>query len=318
MFFLFFTTPNNRRRRDGRPDTTPPARSRVIVTWGLLGVWLLLMSFGVVSLVNPPWLQELSRPGIAVEAREYKSFGDDALHRGAYGSAVAQYEQALRIKPGFIDVMVNLAIAYRDAGDPARGARILQESLQATEDHSRRGIVYYNLGELLERQGRNEEAIEYYRQAIGYDIEQDLVHRKLGSLYLAARKLDKAREAFEMTLQSQTDPTLPYMYMLRRSVEEFHDDETHLPIIRNQLDRGVREEDLAAYELDTLRQMQERDPEVAKTHNHLGLIYAQLGNLAESIRHFERSLEVWPGNVDATRNLPILRRQLERQRPGRP
>jgi len=51
---------------------------------------------------------------------------------------------------------------------------------------SQRGVIYYNLGELLEKQGKSIEAIDYYKQALGSEFEQVLVYRKLGSLYLSS------------------------------------------------------------------------------------------------------------------------------------
>ena len=70
----------------------------------------------------------------------------------------------------------------------------------------------------------------------------------------------------------------------------------------------MRADDLARYDLEIVRRMQESDPEIAKTHNHLGLIHARLGNTGEAIKQFQRSLQIWPDNVDAKRNLQLLKR----------
>ena len=309
MFCLLFTTAASRKKaRVRRQPHTMPTRFEAIVTYALLLIWLLLMSFGAICYVNPRWLQDLSRPGINVEARDYKNLGDDQLRRGNHGLAVAQYVHSLKIKPDQPSVLVNLGIAYGRAGNAARGCQILKDALQMAGSRSRKGIIYCNLGELLGRQGKTDEAIHFYQQAVGFDVEQDLVYRSLGSFYLAAGRLDEAQTAFEMTLASQLDMTLPYQYMLYAAIEGHQDDATHLSIIEEQLARGVRAKDLARYDLEIVRRMQESNPEIAKTHNHLGFIRARLGNTAEAIRQFQRSLQIWPDNVDAKRNLQLLRR----------
>ena len=60
-------------------------------------VWLGLMSFGVISIINPPWLQELSRPGIENECLTLKKYGDAALREHQYNLAAGQYRRALEI-----------------------------------------------------------------------------------------------------------------------------------------------------------------------------------------------------------------------------
>jgi superkiller protein 3 len=291
-----------------KPPVEMPSRGQTVIAWGLLGCWLVLMCFGVVAAVNPPWLQRVSRGGIVVEARDYKNFGDDALRQGKYGLAVAQYRKALDIKPDLGSARINLAIAYIRAGDTARGARILREALPTETRGSLKGAICYNLGECREAEDKSEEAIGYYQRAVDCNIEQDKIYRKLGSLYLKLGRLPEARAAFEKTLAAQLDPSLPYQYMLHRSLDIFEGDPAHLAIIEEQLARGISTEDLRRYDLEIITQMQQRDPEIAKTHNHLGVICAQLKDLEKAHTHFQKSLEIWPGNPDATKNLLLLRR----------
>jgi tetratricopeptide (TPR) repeat protein len=308
MFSLSFTTPSHRARRGAQPAAhAPPPPAQRAVTWGLVLIWLLLMAFGVICYVNPPWLQAWSQPGRHVEARDYKDYGDDLLRQGKYPLAITQYQHALKINPDQAGALVNLAIAYINIGQPTVGAQLLEDALPRVT--LRKGVVYYNLGEILEQQGRPDEAIHYYRQAIGLDVQQDLVYRKLGALYLAAGRLEEAHAAFEQTLASQLDVTLPYKYMLQRSVDMYQEDDTHLPIIEEELARDTRPEDLARYDLQTVRRLHQRDPEIAKTHNHLGFICVRLGDIDQAIRHFEKSLDIWPNNIDGARNLQLLRQQ---------
>jgi tetratricopeptide (TPR) repeat protein len=80
----------------------------------------------------------------------------------------------------------------------------------------------------------------------------------------------------------------------------------HLPIIEELLARAVQPEDLARYELDYFQQTREREPELAITHHHLGMVYAELGDYSKAIEHFQVSLRIRPDNKEAKQLLEQL------------
>ncbi len=307
MLFSFFTTPAEQRRKDSKRQRKELLSiKQTIFTWVLLLIWIILVSFAAISTLDPKWLQELARPGIKAESGSYKDYGDNLLRERNYRMAIVQYQYALEIKPDNMGALVNLAITYGQAGNIQRGVKILKDALQ--KDTGRRGTISYNLGELLEKQGNIVEANQYYEEALNSEVEQDLVCRKLGTLYLDSRQYEKARVAFEKTLAVQNDPAYLYQNMLTRSLTIYQDDTVNLPIIEELLARNISAEDLAPYDVEIIRQIQRNNPEIAKTHNHLGLIYSIQGDITRAIEHFQQSLQIWPGNIDAQRNLQVLQR----------
>lgn len=301
MFCLFCTT-----RDDG--STQPPPATGVSVrrgvTWLLLAVWVLLMSVGLVSAVHPKWLENWSSPGATSEAIAYKRYGDAFLHQREFAKAAAQYEKSLEIDPDQAPVMVNLAVAYRNLGMNRKSAEILlRASHQAGDEH---GLVAFNLGELAETAGKNEQALQYYRQAIGGLVEQDLVFRKIGNLLLQEGDYEGALEAYTNCLRVQIDDGRAYRNMLLRARESFEDDSLALANIRAQLESGIGDEQLASYDLVITERLRQRDPEIAKTHNHLGFIHYRLQNYDSAHSHFSRSLDIWPGNRDASAGLAAI------------
>jgi tetratricopeptide (TPR) repeat protein len=278
----------------------------VILTWLLTITWLILIFVGTMSAVKPDWLEGFSRLGVEAEARAYKNYGDAFLHNGQYLKAIAQYKRSLEIKPEQVGVMINLAIAYRYAGAVEKAVKTLREA--STIGTEREGLIYYNMGEILEGMGKTNQAITLYKKAVGTIVEQDLAYRRLGKIYLGMQDYENALLAFESTLVCQTDTDAPYHDMLRRSLDVYTSDTIHLPIIEEQLARGVGIEDMGMYDIEIIRQLHKTDPEIAKTHNHLGYIHIHLGDIDSAERHFRKSLEIWPNNIDAVRNLEVIRR----------
>ncbi len=272
------------------------------------------MSFGIVSSLDPKWLQELSHPGKKTEALDYKHFGDDMLRQGKYSLAVTNYLRSLEIMPDQVPVLANLAVAHRELGDYAGGARILTDALQKENSPSLKAVISYNLGELREKQGELDQAIHHYREALHCNVEQDRIYHKLAMLHIKAGQFREARTAFEMALTKRLDPSLEYQQMLQHAVDLYQDEPTHLSIIEEQLARGVCEEDLAHYDLGIIRSIQQHDPTIASIHDYLGLICAKLRDINAAVDHFEKSLQIYPDNPSAKQRLHELR-QLQNKQP---
>jgi tetratricopeptide (TPR) repeat protein len=311
MFFSFSTTPVENGQVAKRPQIGSSGRGPVLIILWFMIIWLFLMFVGTMSAVKPDWLERFSKLGVESEARAYKNYGDAALHDGQYAKAVAQYEKSLRIKPAQDGVIINLAIAYRQAGAIEKATKILQDA--SALGTTRKGLIYYNMAEIQESMGKTHQAITLYKKALGTIVEQDLVYRSLGRMYLGMQDYENALMAFESTLVYQTNTDAPYLDMLHRSLDVYRDDSVHLPIIEDQLARGVGIEDMGIYDTEIIRQLHKTDPEIAKTHNHLGYILFELGDTDAAEKHFEKSLEIWPNNIDATRNLEVIRQMRKSQ-----
>ncbi len=291
----------------------------------LLAVWVLLMVFGLVSGLRPEWIEGAAQRGQAAEARAYKDFGDDALRRGDIPLALGQYERALEIRPDDLRVQVNRGIALARAAGPqgrgesaAAGEAALRRVL--TQDCPRvlRGVVHFNLGELCKVQGRRDEAIEQYRLALAHDADPDRVERLLGGLLAQGGDIAGARVALERALTTRLDVTTPYRQMLVRSADAYADEPELRAPIEAALASGVSAGDLERYDLAFIRELSERDPDVSRILNDLGVLRIQQGQqagdpelrqrqFAEAAANFERALAVWSENTEARENLKKLR-----------
>jgi len=312
----FSTTPAREKSSTGRPPAASrreggtrgsPGRGRTALTWFLLAVWAVLIAFGLVSMTDPQWLDKYAQAGKEGEASAYKHYGDAELKKGNYRVAIAQYKRSLEIRSDQADVLVNLGITYLKSGDLSRGEEALQKAKRMEVTPIVGRSLHYYLAELNEKHGRSDEAIRNLEDALAAGIRPDVAYRKLGTIYLARDDYLRAQEFFENALAGQQDLAEPYLGLLRRCEEGAAEDAETRAWLASEQSRTISESDLSRYDLESIRQMHARDPELAKTHNHLGLISYKLRDLDGAIEHFERSASIWPGNVDATRNLQTLK-----------
>lgn len=271
-------------------EERPVARFQTVITAILIGIWCMLISIGIISAMDPVWLKELNRSGIQTEASFYKDFGDRYMHRNEYGKAIEQYIIALCLKPDYADVIVNLAVAYIYTYSFEAAEDLLKESLALVGTQT--GVIYYNLGLLYERLGRNTDAIASYKQALGSEMSQWMVYRKLARLYVASGRIDDALAALKETLRIQTDPASSYRDMLYHSFHVY-DDAEHGPHIEKLMVRENWEQALSRrFDLEIIRGMNQQDPEIAVTHNELGNVYTQLGNFTLAAEHYNEAQNI--------------------------
>jgi len=311
MFCLLFTIPADKIYSEcNQRVKSMPSLGKKIITWILVFIWLFLISFAFVAATEPSWFKKLATIGRTDESRSLSDYGDNFLRQENYRMAIAQYQKALEIKPDHTGALVNMAIAYSLSGKHDVGLQFLKDALAATTN--RNGTIFFNMADILRRQGKYEEAIDYYKKTLNSEVEQDQVYQRLGTLYHDMGRLDDARIALEKTLEIQTDLTTPFIKMLKRSMPCYSDDTENLKIIEGMLEKKITVADLGAYDLITIENIINSDPEIVKTHNYLGVIYSAQGYIDKAIDHFERSLYIWPGNEDARKNLQILK-QLKQQ-----
>ena len=312
MFCSFCTIPaDNKSKAKKSGKVGMSSLFKRLITGTLVFVWIILIAFGVVASTDPGWLTKFAGYGRTSESRYLKDIGDSYLRQKNYYMAIPQYLQALKIKPDFVGARVNAAIAYNLAGNSAKGIELLEEAL--LHDTDQKGTIYYNLADILAARGEDSIAIEYYLKAENTEIEPHMVLIKLGLLYMKNKEFEKACAAFENALEIQNNPATPYLSMLREAVVLFESSEKDLKVIKQNLQSEHPLDQLAAYDLEVITEESRTNPEIAKTHNHLAAIYAIQGDLDKAIEHFEKSLKIWPGNMDARRNLPLLRQAKNEQ-----
>lgn len=176
-------------------------------------------------------------------------------------------------------------------------------------------LAHGNLGGLLVKAGRNEEAIEHLVIARKFHPEKTEVVYNLG---LALLRLHRTREAiplFEelvrakpddveslgnlgdaLVMQDQVPQAIPYY---ERAVRLNPD----LSAVQNNLGNALLATGRLEEGVGHFEQVLRLDPDDAEAHFNLGLVLAHLGRLPEAIAHDEAMLRLKPDDADAHFNL---------------
>lgn len=298
MFFLLSITPAETKRR-GRRGNRRSGNS--IITYSLVGLWILLIAFEIVSAANPPWLAKISDPGRSVEARTYKDVADLLLRNGHYDLAISNYLKALEIKPDMVGATVNMAITFGRMGMVDKAIATLEDAL--AQNPERPSVIYYNLAEICEKSGRTDDAITYYNKSAEKAPFAIYAYRKLGKIYLERGDWDSAIYALQKALDNKLTMKVSYEGMLKRDINSFPDDPEVREAIRSALDKGVSWEDLKPYDNKIFVDVLKSEKELSRLHDYIGYAYAMKGDLLNAIPHFRIALSIWPENEQARNNL---------------
>jgi len=150
---------------------------------------------------------------------------------------------------------------------------------------------YYNLGVIIGRQGRVEEAIEHYREAIRIEPSHHLAHNNLGNALIRLGRKDEAVGHFNKALEKKPD------------YADAHNN------LANVLETLGRPKEAMRHYLEVLR----INPDHAEAHYNFGNFLLELGRVDEAVIHFSDALRIKPdlpnvhyslGNALAQQNKP--------------
>ncbi|HLG38271.1 MAG TPA: tetratricopeptide repeat protein, partial [Chitinophagaceae bacterium] len=121
---------------------------------------------------------------------KYAILGDLLRHEGLHGAAVVEYEKAFK-KAGNISPQIQnkLATAYIMDTQYTKAEEILKVALKYYPEYT---TTYVSLGELYQRKGEYDAAIEILSQANHINPFNPIIHRNLALLY---DKLNRKEEA---------------------------------------------------------------------------------------------------------------------------
>lgn len=138
-------------------------------------------------------------------ARFHDGLGAALQRKGQTDQAIAQYQEALKLDPGYSAANYHLADTLLKKGKTSEGITQFQEVLKNSPDDAK---THNNLGSALRREGQMDEAIIQYREALKIDPAYAPAHFNLGNVLLQKGKVNEAIGEYLSALKIKPDNTM--------------------------------------------------------------------------------------------------------------
>lgn len=250
-----------------------------VVLYFLSGIWLMILFFGIITLMQPKWLVEISKPGRLTEATEYLDEGIKLLYEARKTGdldmnlkAAEAFQNALRIDTANFYALGNLGIAYQNMGKFTEAMKIFRYCL-AMDTASRYQTCIY-IADLYDQNKIADSALHYYSKAIAENIEPAYPLRKSGVLLMKMKKFDESYKLISKAIVAEQSFIQFYHNQLTK---------TYLNLLqtKDSLKAGRLHDKIVA--ADYARDIQRFDQEIFETENNnnegLGFCYFYLGDL---------------------------------------
>ncbi|MCK4752067.1 MAG: tetratricopeptide repeat protein [Planctomycetes bacterium] len=179
-------------------------------------------------------------------------------------------------------------------------------------------VMHYNLGRVLHKQNRLDEAIGHYNMTLRIAPRHIKAYNNLGLALWSQGKFDEAVNSFHeaievkpdypetynnlgVTLQSQGKLEEATNYFVR-SLEL----EPNSALFHNNLGKALKEQERSEEAVGHFNRALEIDENSALAYNNLGLMLQLQGDFYEAIKHFRRAIQIDSGYAEARNNLGVL------------
>ena len=183
-------------------------------------------------------------------------------------------------------ILLLALITTSEIGYWKNGETLFQRAIAVTSGNY---TAHYMLGIERMRQGRTDEAIHHYEEALRFRPDHLLARHNLGTALASQGKTDEALSHLFAALKLQ-----PGNAGLHASVGDVY-------LMRGELDKAI-----ASY-TEALR----IDPSLWQVHNNLGVALLRAERASEAKAHFEEALKINPDDRKARASLELARKKLE-------
>lgn len=175
-------------------------------------------------------------------------------------------------------LIVFMTITYFQVQHWKNSVTLWEHALDVTTNNY---IPHNNLGEALQKQGRDEEAIRHFQAALQIKPDYEKAHNNLGNILYEQQNIDEAIEHFLEALRIKPD------------YEKAHNNLGLSFQHQGQIDKAIKHYKVAL----------QIDPEFANAHNNLGNALQTKGRLDEAIKHYKKALTLKPNSPEFLYNL---------------
>jgi Tfp pilus assembly protein PilF len=171
-----------------------------------------------------------------------------------------------------------MALTWKQVQYWKNSISLFEHTLEVTSNN---WLVNIDLGTELYREGRTDDAIKHYLEALRIKPDNAEAHNNLG---IALDREGRTDDAIKHYLEA---------LRIRPDYAKAHDN------LGNAFVRKGRTDDAIKHYLEALR----IKPDDAEVHNNLGIAFARKGNFDVAVKHFQKALQINPNFSYARDNL---------------
>jgi len=197
---------------------------------------------------------------------------------------------------------------------------LFERTLAVTTDNS---VIHYNLGHILGEQGKYDEAVPHFAEALR--IKPDFFYALINmGLALAGQgKVNEAVDFYNRALKIEPNSSRAHLLLgltwanqekKADALREFYralESDPNDPDVRISLGRMLAEQGKLRDAGEQLNEALRLNPASAEAHNNLGLVLLASGQAEESLSHFAAALRLKPEFAAARDNLRRAQRKIE-------
>jgi tetratricopeptide (TPR) repeat protein/peroxiredoxin len=215
-------------------------------------------------------------------ARNYLSYGSIFFQRGYFEQAESSFRQALRDDPESAEAFYGVGSACLNLGKTAEARAGFQRATELMPSYpDTLPNAWNNLGLLSTREGRTDEAIGYFQQALKLNPDHLIALENLGNAYRQQKKWEEARTVLEHAVAVRPgDPESNYS----------------LGMVFAQTDDTARAGEY-------LQRALKSRPAYPEALNNLGILYLRTQRRDAAVAAFEECIRVAPAFDQSYLNL---------------
>jgi tetratricopeptide (TPR) repeat protein len=221
--------------------------------------------------------------GYALEfGRNYLSYGALFFQRGYLDQAEVSFQQALRDDPSSAEALYGIGSVYLNQNKNAAARETLERAVKLPANYpDTLPDAWNNLGVIATREGRVDDSVQCFQEALRLNPHHLLSLDNLGNAYRLQKRWDDARKILERAREvAPEDPEANYS----------------LGMVFAQTDDTAR-----AY--DFLQRALKARPDYPEALNNLGVLYLVTQRRDEAVESFKQCIRVAPGFDQAYLNL---------------
>jgi tetratricopeptide (TPR) repeat protein len=214
--------------------------------------------------------------------RNYLSYGTIFFQRGYLDQAATAFQQALRDDPASAEALYGIGSVYLNQNKNAAARDAFERAVKLQANYpDTLPDAWNNLGVIATREGRIDDSIQFFQQALKLNPHHLLTLDNLGNAYRSEKRWDEARKVLERALQvAPQDAEANYS----------------LGMVFAQTGRNGK-----AY--DFLQRSLQVRPDYPEALNNLGVLYLVTQRRDDAVASFQQCIRVAPRFDQAYLNL---------------